>query len=317
MNQLLLLPLGLVVFISGCTVPGTDIDLLGIFGPPVISLEDDVIILRSLEAIPSTITYPQQVRVLALVENKGTEKYPIPGIDDTTKIEVNLFDFCDGLFEQPEIDNCGIEGDNDEGNTCFIGSLLPGEVRQVSWTLKPREQNLITTCDFKVAITYPYQTSGLTSIHLINPDEYDRQLTQGTYQQQQSTISQGDGPVKAHFEVKDVQPIPLHDDGDAETTITLVIENEGNGFIKGTDRSEVTLLDANILGGSGIFQATDDCHFKVGDKIELIQNTRELPCNIGLPDKAEVPRETSGQLTVDIAYTYEFTREVRVTVEPQ
>lgn len=321
--MLLLLPAALI-FISGCTIPGTGINIpLPGFG--VISQENDIVVITRLTAIPDTVTAPQQIRLRATIQNQGDKEFA-PEKKETTistskdPIRVELFDYCQGLFETVIIDKCpredgGVTGDSQ--TTCSITHLLPNEIKEVTWTLIPKESTkLITPCDLKVSVTYPYTTSGLTTINFINSEEHEDQLARGSFRSSSSIISLGQGPMKAWYEVKDQQPIPAvsikSTQQDPKIPITLIIDNRGTGFVK---EAQVTVVDTNIFGE--IFNVVNQkCPFEPGKPINLIQDERELPCWVKHLSDGQVPKETTHQLTVDISYLYEFRKQVRATVEP-
>ncbi|MBI4021246.1 MAG: hypothetical protein HY369_03315 [Candidatus Aenigmarchaeota archaeon] len=313
MRWLFLLP---VVLISGCTVPFIGIDVP--WGN-TISLENDVIVITKLTAIPDKATPPQAIRLLATIQNQGQREFGTGPDAITTSaipIVVDLYDFCEGLFEKVEV-TCPDQVPH-EGTTCEIKELLPKESREVSWTLTPSpDTKLVTPCTLKISASYPYETSGLTTVHFINSDEYNRQLDQGTFVPKSSTVSLGDGPVKAWFEVKDQQPVPAAPTpGDSVIPVSLMIENKGLGFVRelpdGT--GQVKLVATNIF--SPPFSAkVDGCSFAVNQGIRLIQDERSLPCHITQPADEDILKETTRQLTVDISYVYEFRDDIKVTVE--
>ena len=341
--KLLLFLIPLVILISGCTIPGTNI-FIPIPGFNIISQGNDIIVIQSLRTIPSTITAPQQTRLIATIQNRGDREFPIDitgtGADNikNQKLTVELFDFCEGLFTENPKENekaitvtCPGVDEPVDGRICILGNLLPGELKEISWFLTPTEDTaLITPCDLKVSVTYPYATSGLTTIHFINSEEYDRQLNQNTFRSRSSTISLGEGPVKAWFEVKDDQPIPAVKSQPATIPVNLHIENQGSGFVKILKTGEIDggvyITKHSLLNFGGV------CKSNLGltNAEKLIQDERIVPCTIkqrvdctdqsqdnvnSLQNKC-VAKETTQQLTVDIAYIYEFRDEVRVTVEP-
>lgn len=322
MKFILLLPL--IVAISGCTIPGTGIIIPG-FGE-TISLENDIIVITDLTAIPNTVTAPQTIKLIATVQNRGDTKFT-----SNEPVSVELFDYCVGLFDKVIIANPSDCPGQVNGLTCDISELLPQETQEVRWLLEPREDTkLITPCDLKISATYPYQTDGLTTIHFINSVEYNHQLQQGSFTPRTSTNSLGQGPVKAWFEVKDQQPIPAIPQGTGLATVpvNLVIQNQGLGFVKkhpsANNQEQIKVASTNIF--SPPFSAlSDTCADEVNQGlVKLIQNKRTLPCNIrqlydctGGASANCVAKETTYKLEVAIDYLYEFRKEVRVTVEPK
>jgi hypothetical protein len=324
----LLMIIPAVILVSGCTIPGTGIT----FPCPwcnTMSLENDIVVIKELTAIPSSVTAPQQIRLTASIQNRGEKEFSKrtdSGIETGSNgIKVELFDYCDGLFKKNEgnayIETACPDSPPRRGETaCEIKELLPQEIKTVSWVLVPSENTkLVTPCELKVSVTYPYRTSGLTTIHFINSEEYANQLARGIFSPKTSVVSLGDGPVKAWYEVKDKQPIAAAKEGTStsQVPVALNIENRGSGFVM---NSEVVIKSTNIFDSP--FQG--GCGFERGDKERLIQKKRMLPCWIQqLQDCSSssqencVAKESTHQLIVGIEYMYEFRKSAKVTVEPQ
>lgn len=325
MKKLLSLLAILVAFISGCTsctIPGTDINFCG----GTTSLKDDIVIIRDLSAIPNIVTVPQALRVTAAIENQGTKSFPLKNnegssfsVDGVDSVVVELFDYCQGLFEDPAIKEpreCA-----GKGTSCKISELLSRELKEVIWELKPKEGTKLTTrCDFKVSVRYPYLTNGVATVNFINSKEYTRQLAQGTLQSRSSTTTLGEGPVKVSYEIKAKQPIPTTSDTASIVPVSLMIDNVGAGFVvQKEDKPTVNLLKTENSIFSTLFQTSEQqaCDFKEDSTVSLIQDKRNIPCYIKQLSDADVPKETTYQLTAAISYLYEFRKEVRVTVEPK
>ncbi|MEE9406410.1 MAG: hypothetical protein V3V26_03320, partial [Candidatus Aenigmarchaeota archaeon] len=207
---LLLLPVFLIVLTSGCTMPGgLNIPFLS-SGP---TYESDVLIVKDMSAIPSTVRAGENVRVIAYIENLGDDAVPQKSIESDDKLKgkgivVRLYDHCEGLFPKDNIkQRCGeITG---TGTTCEINKILAGETVVVDWTLKSASDlKLATPCDLKVYVQYPYTTDGLTTISFIEQNEYKRQLEAGTFKTKGHYTAKGQGPVKVFFTVNDQEPIP-------------------------------------------------------------------------------------------------------------
>jgi len=333
MKLLLLLPIVAIVLVSGCTIPGTDW-VLPIPGfDNVISLENDIVVITSLNAIPEKVTVPQPIKLIATVQNRGDRKFSPGSFSSSSEaIMIDLFDFCQGLFDNVRVESCP---NPPEGAKCRITELLPQETVEVRWVLNPSENTkLITPCELKVSASYPYETSGLTTVHFINSVEYTNQLAQGTFTPKTSTKSLGQGPVKVWFEVKDQQPIPASSTeitgSGTRIPVNLVIDNRGFGFVKVLDdatskNEQVKLIETNIFSPPfSADQGEGKCTFTPNDKIRLIQDERILPCNIKqLQDCATgtlgsncVTKETTFKLEASIYYIYEFRDSVDVIVEP-
>ncbi|MBL7160276.1 MAG: hypothetical protein ISS93_00285 [Candidatus Aenigmarchaeota archaeon] len=318
MNKLLpLLALALPLIVSGCTLPG-GIDIPWLWGG-TISMENDIVVIKSIQAIPSTVTAPQQVRLIVDIQNQGSHDFSGNAGEGTSeKIKVDLYDHCEGLFKKSDITRT-CEGSSVSGETeCEIDKILPKEIKQIVWTLKPDENTkLITPCTLKVSVTYPYKTTGLTSVNYIGSQEYANQLARGTFRAVSSTNSLGEGPVKAWFEIKDQQPIVCTTGTPSPIPVTLNIQNKGAGFV---DKDDVKITDTNIFVEP--FNAkTDGCSFKKNydekKPEKLIQKSRTLPCNIMQLTDTDVPKETTRHIKVETEYKYEFRDDVKVTVNPQ
>jgi len=326
---LLLLPIA-VLLVSGCTIPGTNINI------PfpwlnTISLENDVVVIKDLSAIPDEVTANQQIRLIAVIQNTGSSEFPLsnpkPESPLENKITVELFDYCQGLFDSASVEVDACPGDpNSAKKSCEITKLLPKESTEVSWTLTPKSDiKLITPCDLKVSVTYSYITDGLTTVHFINSLEYSRQLAQGTYASKASTVSLGQGPVKAWYEIKDQQPIPAAKEGSTPTqnSVTLNIENRGTGFVRivsGWDeKPSIFLKDITneIFDDPFKTDKQSKCSFSEKRIIPLVQDKRELICHIKQLTDNDVPKETTNQLKTQIHYLYEFRKEAKVVVNPK
>ncbi len=315
MKALLLLPL-LVVLISGCTLPG-GISLPAIPGLPgfgtEISYENDVLIIRDLRAIPATISKSETTRVIAYVENRGSEK-----IDAA---EVRLYDYCSGVFKI-EGGSCDGSEISEGDNRCPLKDILPKETKAIEWVLKPQNVQLTTPCTIKMSVNYSFQTDGLTTISFINPAEYQRQLELGTFKTKSSDIVRGEGPIKGWFDVKTQQPIPA---SPGTTPVSLEIANLGSGFL-GT--KNITKKNVKVTIPLDMEPAKpEDCEFYTTkesttettitsipeDDVKLIQNKRSLICQMNIPQN--IPKELTKQLAVSLEYTYEFRAQTSVTVQ--
>lgn len=325
----IVLPLILVavVLVSGCTIPGTDI--LIPWGN-TISQGNDVVIIRDISATPSTVTAPQPVRLTAAIQNQGTKQFPLttlnsiapttqPPVGLTEFVVVELYDTCQGLFTDVKVECPSDSTPTTNSLSCNIKKLLPKETKEISWILTPDEKiKLITPCELKVAVSYPFVTDGLTTINFINTKEYERQVAQGTYTTKTSTVSLGEGPVKVWYEVKDKQPIPAApiSANNPIIPVNVMIDNMGNGFVK---ENTVSWLGTDYDLTQALFKTgkQSDCEFLSTKTIKLISGERELPCWIKQLTDNDVDKETTNQLTARISYLYEFRDKVTVTIEPQ
>jgi hypothetical protein len=351
MKGLLLTPLIAVMLTSGCTsIPGLD----GICIPfltcgNVVEYPDDVIVIKSLDALPQKASPGQQIRLVAYIQNTG--KDPVPQDDFrgfmTQGISADLYDFCQGIFDVASV-NCGdqqITGSTMQNTECNNIKLLPGEIKEIGWTLKASQDvKLRTECDLKVSVNYPYKTTSLTMITFIDYQEMQRQLNEGTLRKRESYIVTGYGPVKPTITVEDQQPIPVQQNEPGRTVVSLKIRNAGNGFLcrqGGTSEQNIVcdgkLPNINIkiegIGyDSGLTYSSEPgatCAFPshisgtlMGppspyEFITLIRGeSPPLLCQIEISDNVNIPKETTKHITTEIEYLYEFRDEINVVIEP-
>jgi hypothetical protein len=343
----LLIPVIALVFISGCTSPVCIPFLPFIPCDRVVEYEDDVIVIKSLDALPKTVSPGQQIRLVAYVENVGKDKVPQTDGQNklstelaNQKIRVNLYDYCEGLFPEVKVICEGNDPKDCKGGLgnveceCEI-ELLPGQIKEIDWILEAGSQEQIplkTECDFKVSVTYPYKTASMTDITFIDYSYMQHQINQGTFRERDSYIVSGYGPVKPRITVEDKQPIPVQDNGAGKTVIALRIRDSGSGYLCRLDGSKV-VCDSKIPskyikieGIEGDLRYTQGeeatCLFPNGilkeDFATLIK--KESPpyiCEIELKENVNLPREATEHVTTEIEYLYEFRKEARVTIEPK
>ena len=308
----------LVVVVSGCT------GLPDIFGGGGVSYANDIVVIRELTAVPSTIGKGQTVKVLAYVENVGDKSIgdartgsSIPG-----SIEVTLYDYCEGLFTL-EASRCG--GAPGTGASCSLEKVLPKETRLVEWTLKPADTTkLDTTCKLKVAAKYPYRTDGVTTISFIDEAELQRLLQQGQFKSVASYKAAGYGPIKASFDVRGQQPIPAVG---GWTPVLLEIENRGSGFLSAypgytcedSTAACIPKEKVTIELDPGIATNAEACRWVDGhaaSDVKLIKDKAPaILCEIQLEEPGKVEKDVTKRLQVTVDYSYEFRKEVPVTVK--
>jgi len=245
MKNFLPVALVLVALSSGCTIPGLGLeipglpDIPGLGGPTVVQYEHDIIIIKSLEAVPNEIDSGQTAKILAYIENRG---------DKTVNgVEVDLYDYCKGLFT-PKVITCPGQAtlDVQDQTKCVIDRMLPGEIVPVIWTVCQNRADPVkvrTVCPsdgMKMLVRYPYSTTSLTTISLISLEEMQRELIERTYASEESYIAVGQGPIKPYLTVEDKQPVPVFDilPGssstnenvlNARTVLKLQMKNMGSG----------------------------------------------------------------------------------------
>jgi len=315
-----------IVMVSGCTV------CIPPFCDSVDSYESDVVIIKDLTAIPSKIAPGQQTRITAYVQNVGNTP-----TENFGSVDVVLYDYCKGLFEVEEGDmDCpGTKSEDNGLIVCHINSLLPQEIRQVSWVLSPHgDIKLPTTCPndgMKVYVRYNYETNGITTISFIHPDELARQLQDNTYTTKTSDTTVGYGPLKPVITVEDQQPIPAYKDTPTSTTISLQILNSGSGYPVplSPDKSDSVHVNNKMISinlPDSIDVIADNCRFvKNGEfyqpndnvSIRIIDGeSAKIFCEISSLSVSDVPKETTRTIDVNMKYYYEFRDSVKVEVVP-
>jgi len=335
MKKLLLAPLVIMVLLaSGCVVPGTDIDipfLPNIFGSKTIEYPNDVIVIKNLKAIPSNVIPGQTIRVSAYIQNIGNDAVPQQDVFSGKEIEVQLYDYCQGMFTiQKTICNGQETQNTNSKNTCTIKALYPSQVVPVEWVLKANKGTpLKTSCDIKIYAKYPYQTKSITSVTFINYEEMQRLMNEGKFKQITSYITEGFGPVKPYLLVEDKQPIPVQREND-KTVFSLQIKNKGSGFVSYLDdnnKKEFQILilpddiDFTQPGANGNKNLAENLKKCKNDKTEdglpiINKQTPKIICD-NIPVPKVVPKQTTIHITTSVKYAYEFRKSVKVTVEPK
>lgn len=337
MKKLFPLLLFLVILSSGCTIPILNIEIPGLpdlpgMGPTVVQYEHDILVIKSLEAVPAEIDAGQTTKIIAYIENKGDKT--IAG--DT---EVKLYDYCSGLFDIESL-VCNGKVQNTNKDTCIVKNILPSQIIPVLWTLKSHSDvKLKTICPedgLKIYAKYQYTTNSLTTISLISQEELERTVEARELKSSDSYIVLGEGPIKPKIMVEDKQPIPVFED--ASTVLSLQLFNQGSGYlgdgnIIGWDFIEVDLQDMDIRGAneedkkkqcsfyyamSGSGSAPPDVN-----NIQFIgKTTPKMLCKIDLSKFGggtdKITKTASKHVEVTrVSYSYIIDDEVIITVNPK
>ena len=303
---MLLLPVAFVILTSGCTVPG-----LPFFGGET-AYENDVVIIRSLDAFPTTATSNQPITLVAYVQNVGKQDFDgqktVAGKPNT--VDVSLYDYCDGLFRTVRV-KCPDDSGFKDKQACSGITLLRQETKAVEWTLTPSDvKKLATPCDLKVSVNYPYKSTSVTSVSFISQQEYKRQLQEGKFTQKTSSKTLGDGPLKASWTVQTPQPVVYSSGG--SIAMMLDVQNRGRGFVR---ENTFTITESSIESDSGFTVNKDKCAATVNSEQTLVQGKRSVPCEIEMKQMS-IATELTKQFRVGIEYTYEFRSQKRVEVVP-
>ncbi len=322
----LILPLAAVIFVSGCTDMSSIPFIGSLFGPATVKYTNDIVIIRSIEATPSTVFPGQSVRLTAYIQNQGSK---------SKDVYVDLYDFCEGTFHLQDPASCGATtGSGTGGNSGCSMTLQPYETRDVTWTLVADKCIMLdTTCPadgLKVSVNYEQETEGLTTITLIRYEEMQRQMSEGTYKETQPTRTAGEGPIKGYINVEDKHPVAVSDNNPS-TVISFQLKNEGSGFLAfepGTSaiqdgktiRPSVTLKSIDMSGIGTIDTSGGDTScskLKNGGEIELIKSeSPKIVCSV-IDLKNDFEKELSKTMKFTVDYNYEFRASAKVTVKPK
>jgi hypothetical protein len=332
-----ILPLVLIVVTSGCTVPGTGITIPFIpdfFGDEIIEYEHDVLVIRSIRAVSSTIVPGQTFRIIVDIENTGK--------DTINDAEVKLYDWCSSVFtinQASDGSTVRSAGSSKQGDLSMIklSKILPSEIKEVYWELKSSSKiDIKTICPqdgMKVYVKYTYTTGSTTTIELINDNELQKLLEEGKFSATQSVISVDYGPIKPYLTVEDQQPIPQ---GSGSTVIGIQIENRGNGFLSDytishdnveiklpnyltpLNPSECTFKDTGKKEGTmKIYEPKEDIRLIKGKSPKLL-------CEVKIPPYGNPPTGLLIERTATIRgemvvknYNYEFRGSAAVVVDPK
>lgn len=289
------LPLIIVALVSGCTIPGLE----GILGQNTISYENDVIIIKELSVLPAQVKAGQPLTVYVDVQNVLPAATMVDGKPVEIKdINVELYDYCSDLFTPAT------------GIAPIKISLSAQEIVPVTWKLTAKSDiKLETKCQFKVRASYVYSTDALSTVTFMSQAEFDRKMRQGQSTDRRGTLTLGSGPVKPYLEIEGRQPISTSD----SAVVTLQIKNVGNGFITSSgDGKIVVKVDSFDFAG---LKPSNECDIKAGD-IEMIKKeSSPKVCSLTANDKQSI--EKTYNLKMKILYSYEFRKDIWVTINPK
>jgi hypothetical protein len=315
-KPLLLTVLIPILMISGCVIPGTDIEipiLSDLFGPNIEEFRHDVIVIQSLQAIPShTIRSGQTLTLRAYVKNLQEAES-----DPQEKVEIELYDDC-GIFKTEGVLCTG--GDFDSAKRkCTIGKMYPKSTAIVDWKMTADPLKIETPCNVGVLVRYKYTTYTTSSASFVNQEEYENLVMQGKTFNEKGTIVAGEGPVKSYIEVPD-QPIMVDIRGGVTDTgkgiMTFWVENKGSGEL---ENNKIAKEDIKIECAGGELLGCDKCREEIDENgLQLIGKiSPKISCEIEPRDKGFITQEKTYQLTSEITYYYKFTKKIKLTIEPQ
>lgn len=319
MNKTLPFMLIFVVLGSGCTIPILNIeipglpDIPGFGGPTVVEYEHDIMVIKSLEAVPAEIDAGQTTKIIVYAENLGDVKL--------SGVKIELYDYCKGLFAIGDV-KCGSDNTADKDNTeCTIKEILPSQIVPIVWTLKQEgEVKLRTVCPpdgIKVLVNYKKETDSLTTISFISEEELERTLEQRTFRETNSYIVAGEGPIKPEIIVDDKQPIPVF--SGARTVLALQIRNKGFGQ---PEPRTIKIIEVKGLEDGGL-KTEDDCKIVKTEGNEYItligKESSKILCKLDLDLSGldSIRKTATRHVEIKIRYRYIFTKSVMVTVNPK
>jgi hypothetical protein len=317
----------LVLAVSGCTIPGTDIEIPGIpdffGGGTQIDYTDDIIVIRNLQVTPgTTVKAGQTLNLYADIQNVQD---PEKTSGEDVPVEVELYDHCTSLFGDIKV--------NGNPGTSIELSMSPQEIDTVSWSLTARDDvNLITPCELKVKVTYKYDTGTVTSITFIDDNELQDRIRRGESWRVSGSTTRGSGPVKVYLDVETQQPVS----DKTPASISMKIRNDGTGFVKDSqilkwkndDDAESFFVPPELsndvvlewLPDEGGKDGCDFAYSKDGSA-EVIKVVRKestpVFCRLGVKDESAVEVEQTYTLNSEVQYTYEFRKSIMVQAEPK
>ncbi len=288
MNQLFIILITAVVFVSGCTIPGLD------FGGGQLQskYENDIVVIKDQSVFPQSVKAGQSITLTTYVQNLGEK--------DKIKVNVFLFDTC-GVFNPIGSEEQDVE-------------LLPREVKEIKWTLTADPKKVlvpIPSCKLKTSVEYEYTTSSQTEVYFINKDEAQRQQEQGRFVQKSSVPQKSEGPLVAYIlpDPSVRQPIP---DDLTQQPASLYIENKGSGFLSVSKEIKPTNIAIKIDNA----ESKTSCTFDDDKPIKLIQKkSPPIICTLVTPKNIQKEKTVRVEVTLK-HYKYEFRKESTVTIEP-
>ncbi len=341
-----------LVLVSGCTIPGTTIDIPFIpdfFGPNIQEETHDVIIIDSLQTVPSAeVRSGQTMTARAYIKNVQN-----PEMAPKNNVKISLYNTCE-LFDLDEAASFCTMGSEEKMGTdgsCIIDRMFPQSTAVAEWVLKARDVKVQTPCRMGVMVQYTYFTPTTYRVTFINKQELERLVTQD-----QSTSSggvegrAGEGPVKSYMGVQN-QPIVYDPVAGGSGILSFWMENKGYGQIPIPSRDNVFFGNCEDLTdqGSGLGEETSeiciDIYPSEGDAGDLVQaknengnwgsveecikdridgttafigrKTPEYSCEIRAAPGSNVKLQKTFQINSEISYLYKFTKEIDVNVKPE
>jgi len=301
-----------IIMVSGCTLPGTDINIPipGLNGQKTVEYKDDVIIIKGLQLTPGTEVKPGQTLTLyADIQNLEEPRF---GGKEIENVNVELYDYCTTLFDRVTV-KCPKGSSASGAAKCENIKMMPQEITTVEWILTPKSDiKLKTGCILKVKVTYKYETKVVTQITFINEDELNSRVRRGESWTITGSSVIGYGPVKPYLVVESQQPI-----SDAENVwgyVSLTIKNVGYGYVSKSEIKENVKIKHDNLKMELAKEGGGTCEFEK-TPIKLI-NKQSSPLMCRVRPEHDVEIEQTYDMETSIKYDYEFRKTIRIRVSP-
>lgn len=329
----------LVLAVSGCTLPGTDIEIpfFDFLDGQTVNYANDVIIIKSLQVTPSTTVKSGQTMTLyADIQNVMDPEKAAGEIIKSVKVD--LYDYCTNLFTNDPASTLNEEcGGSGFGSIDGGFEMAPQEIKTCSWTLEPREVKLLTPCQLKLKVTYKYTTRTVTSITFIDSEELEARIRRGESWQTSGSTTRGYGPVKAFVEVETQQPVPYGRTSETPASVSIKIKNVGQGYISDSSLDE-NIIHTELLDADGQLTVISQdlknsyCDFSEqadkDNKVSIVRKeTTPIFCRVSPRDDINVEQtydmivvvgdENSDFYQNDGGYKYEFRKNINVQIEPR
>lgn len=272
--------IGLVVTVSGCTMPdtGDDGDTTSEAGTQG---------LRTTYFGPD-VEYPvseQDIALEATIKNVGdSEATNING-------ELYLLDWADtsdqsgGSLRAPD-EEIGREG----------------EETTLKWTQPAPEVTSTQTYDAGVHVEYDYTTNTVATVYAFSREEYRKRMERGESIPKVQNVVNSDAPIHVDVRVQNILRT-----GSTDVPITLEFKNVGGGNLEyNNDKKQYIIREATIEVGD----TTETC----SDITMRGGSEGSCTINVDIPegrDEIKLPIE----ITTD--YTYEVSQETKITVHPE
>ncbi len=353
--RILLLPIIMVlVIVSGCTIPGTTIEIPFIpnfFGPNIQEETHDVIVIQSLQAIPSTeVRSGQTVTLRAFIKDQQN-----PEMGPKGNVKIVLYNTCELFDVDTRSSFCTMgkevimQKDQTSGAYyCTIEKMFPQSTAVAEWSLKARDVKVQTPCRVGIMAQYTYFTPTTYKVTFINKQELERLVTQGKSAGVGGLEGvAGEGPVKSYMEIPN-QPIVYDINEGGSGILSFWIENKGVGQlaipsrnntyfatikdecqkISETDTPETTRKmcidiypsqgdDVDLVNAGDGLSLKKCFEQKIGETTALIgRSTPKYSCEITSPANSNIKLQKTFQINSEISYLYKFTQEIDLKVKP-